>query len=702
MLGAPRRFHDEPRLPRKRRTSKKLPYRPPAFDRNGKLDSSQAHFNHAAAKQRIEQCIMSANERAEPCYVPTKQKIEPCRDPVNISKLPPRYSEKYAPLNFRSTPRSVSRQPRHQLYRDEPRMVGTQFEKRDLFLNAVPSNVGEDDIKKALAVYRISTIRVTIRQRVNDNTRFGFVTPQSADDFEQMKQLGSLHVKGTTIPIRVSREKNEEDEDSRLKARISVLLRKATELGINLKDILNTPSTSSRDYSNELSRTSCQLFHAVKDNCEEVRLTRSLRVDPTTNEAEDSCRLKRDPMEEATFDDVKQHDSKLDDITKFYSTPTRLSSSFRQLFDHMTSERGEEGVESDVEEVEVVELEPTNSMLRSLHLERAGRNSRGAGSSLNNLDKKTASQNKSVSENSDSYHTPRSSRSQSTVKSEDHVPTKRPANHVTSREVARGTTQDSGIFQSSSSNNFSGASATGFPSLNPNTPPASPCRYLIDNPEELDNWFGEDDVTGEETVGSDRGSPMSFEETFDLADIPLTHHVEYPNVSIESFEPGRVERTLDAGQFQRWGNLNGQDPHSLILQENVLLLELFRDDLVKMVKEKDFEEFEGIALQVNQIFGLLVDLKLVSQNVIDLDVDVVLEELKISESRVLDVLELIKEIESEDSEDEFLQELKDDNLKESETELKERKADLLILQITNVVDFEFGITNPETSHGTAC
>ena len=73
--------------------------------------------------------------------------------------------------------------------RDEPRMVGTQFEKRDLFLNAVPSNVGEDDIKKALAVYSISAIRVSIRQRVNDNTRFCFVTPQSADDFEQMKQV---------------------------------------------------------------------------------------------------------------------------------------------------------------------------------------------------------------------------------------------------------------------------------------------------------------------------------------------------------------------------------------------------------------------------------------------------------------------------------------------------------------------------------
>ena len=119
MLGAPRRFHDEPRLPRKRRTPKKLPYRPPAFDRNGKLASSPAHFNHEAAKQRIEQCIMSANERSEPCNPPTKQTIEPSRDPVKISKIPPRYSEKYAraPLNFRSTPRSVSRQPRHQLYR---------------------------------------------------------------------------------------------------------------------------------------------------------------------------------------------------------------------------------------------------------------------------------------------------------------------------------------------------------------------------------------------------------------------------------------------------------------------------------------------------------------------------------------------------------------------------------------------------------
>ena len=431
-------------------------------------------------------------------------------------------------------------------------------------------------------------------------------------------------------------------------------------------------------------------------------------------------------MTEATFDDVKQDDAKLDEISKFYSTPNKMSSSFHQLFDHMTSEVDEEdnGVESDVEEVE---LEPTNSMLRSLHLERAGRHSRGAGSSLNNFDKKTALENKSVSEDSDSYHTPRSSRSQSTVKSEDHVPTKSPANHVTSRavtsrevmsrEVARGTTQDTDIFQSSS-NNFSGASATGFSSLNfnPNTPPApgryvkppppsqpvKPVvsnrpkhirkpdipynfRYLIDTTEELDNWFGEGDITGVETEGSDRGSPMSFEEMFDLADIPLTHHVEYPNVNIESVEPGRVERTLDVGQGG--GNLSCQDPPSLVLQENVLLLEFFRGELVKMVEEKDFEEFEGIALQVNQIFGLLIDLKLISQDVIDLDVNVVLEDLKISESKVLEVLELIKQIESEDSEDELLQELKDDNLKESEDELKERKTDLLILQIVNVVDF---------------
>ena len=70
--------------------------------------------------------------------------------------------------------------------------MGTQFEKRDLFLNPVPSNVGEDDIKKALAVYHISTLRVTVRQRLEDNTRFAFVTPHTPHDFEQMKQVGMI------------------------------------------------------------------------------------------------------------------------------------------------------------------------------------------------------------------------------------------------------------------------------------------------------------------------------------------------------------------------------------------------------------------------------------------------------------------------------------------------------------------------------
>jgi hypothetical protein len=74
--------------------------------------------------------------------------------------------------------------------------MGTQFEKRDLFLNPVPSNVGEEEIKRALKLYNISTIRVTVRQRVNDNTRFAFVSPQSAYDFEQLKQVRYFYIKG--------------------------------------------------------------------------------------------------------------------------------------------------------------------------------------------------------------------------------------------------------------------------------------------------------------------------------------------------------------------------------------------------------------------------------------------------------------------------------------------------------------------------
>ena len=73
-------------------------------------------------------------------------------------------------------------------YRDEPRM-GTVYEKRDIFLNPIPSNVTENDIKQALALYNIGTTRITVLERLQDKTRYAFVSPQSPDDFQHMTNV---------------------------------------------------------------------------------------------------------------------------------------------------------------------------------------------------------------------------------------------------------------------------------------------------------------------------------------------------------------------------------------------------------------------------------------------------------------------------------------------------------------------------------
>ena len=470
----------------------------------------------------------------------------------------------------------------------------------------------------------------------------------------------------------------------------------------------------------------------------QVRLTRSLRVDPTTNQAQDSCRLKRDPMKEATFDDVQQEDTNLSEIAKFYSTPTRVSSNFPQTFPKTsTPELGDENHVEVSEVVPDVELDTSNIMLRSLHLERSGRSKRGAGPSQDFAHQNSLTDNRSVSEDSDTYHTPRSSNSHSRVSSQDHVLTRGTENHVTSREESIAVTSShdtslSAILQS----NISGASATSFPSLNftpgLTDPPSSPChdvkpllslpaninptpapvrtlkakkpdipynfRYLIDDTEELDNWFGGGQVEFER----DMGSPMSVEETFEFTNSLHSQPRQESSISIDFVDPQQLEKAIDVGPLQFQGGNLSRTKHetSLLLKENVELLEVFRIDLEKMVQDEDFRDLEGVTLQVNQIMGLLVDHQLLSRPVIDQNANLILEQIRKSEAKVLEVMDLIKQIEEEDSEDELLQELKDENLKESEDELKEKKADLLIMQIANVIDHEIAIanaSNPETS-----
>ena len=149
MLGAPRRFYDDPRLPRKRR-AKKLPYRPPVFDENGKLVSVPAHFKEKTARQRPDlnrtperrpdlerrpeisgiperrpEISGIPERRPEISGIPERRpeisrtperRPEPSRIPENRLSPPPRYSERFgrAPTNYyRTSPRSAGIQNSH-------------------------------------------------------------------------------------------------------------------------------------------------------------------------------------------------------------------------------------------------------------------------------------------------------------------------------------------------------------------------------------------------------------------------------------------------------------------------------------------------------------------------------------------------------------------------------------------------------------
>ena len=69
--------------------------------------------------------------------------------------------------------------------------MGTNLERRDLYLNPVPSGVGKDDIKRALAKHGIGTRKVIILERTSNSTRYAFVTPHSNLDYIQMKEVCS-------------------------------------------------------------------------------------------------------------------------------------------------------------------------------------------------------------------------------------------------------------------------------------------------------------------------------------------------------------------------------------------------------------------------------------------------------------------------------------------------------------------------------
>ena len=348
----------------------------------------------------------------------------------------------------------------------------------------------------------------------------------------------------------------------------------------------------------------------------QVRLARSLIVDPTTNMAQDPCRLTRSPLVDAPYDDIRQEETDLADISDFYCTPERISSNFPQRFE--TADKPAEYQEASASDPE---LGSSNSMLRSLHLERTQRNKHGAISS-HCYKAEILERDPSVSEDSSLNHRPCSSRVLSSDTSSD------------SSSCSSSDSSFSGTVQSDFHENIFGHQnlTSGL-----NTPPLSPC---------------------------DDKEPQQLDASQITADVAKDTKKSDPKIS-------------------------------LLLEENLALLTFFREELREMVKNEDFDDLEGTEFQAVHIFGVLIDSKHLSQATVDKNTDSVLAKIGKNESRVSTVTGLIKEIEDEDSENELLEELKEE-LEETELILRVEKADLLILKIANVIDHVITTVNSKT------
>ena len=348
----------------------------------------------------------------------------------------------------------------------------------------------------------------------------------------------------------------------------------------------------------------------------QVRLARSLIVDPTTNMAQDPCRLTRSPLVDAPYDDIRQEETDLADISDFYCSPERISSNFPQRFE--TEDKPSEDQEASLP---VPQSDSSNSMLRSLHLERTQRKKHDVISNHGNK-ADILGRDRSVSEDSLLNNIPCSSR----VLSSD-----------TSSDSSSSASSDSSFSRTVQSdfheNVFSHQNLTS----GLTTPPLSPC---------------------------------------------------------DDKEPPQLNATQITADVAR--NIKKSDPKtSLLLEENLALLTFFREVLREMGKNEDFDDLEGTEFQAVHIFGILIDSKHLSQAIVDENTDVVLAKIGKNESRVSTVTGLIKEIEDEDSENELLEELKEE-LEETELILREEKADLLILKIANVIDHVITKVNSKT------
>lgn len=637
---------------------------------------------------------------------------------------------------------------------------------RDFFINNLPSNITEDDVRTALRPYNIGVRSCRINERNHDHTRFAFLSVYNEEEYSQLMTLRAVAVKGHMISIRVSQERNADDDDKQYKSKLSVLLGKASDLGIRMEVIL-TASDNTRYLGNDVTSPSCVTFHDVCTDFEQVRISNSLKVDPRTNTACDTFEVQKDPLTEAKFDDIMQPEVSLNDITSHYSSPGSVSSNLPQTFSSDPVPHDPDPSPSSAGS------SSENSMLRSLHLDRTARqrhgsanNSRGSLNDLSGSDTSTEQfftppdtdrqmsfdkafsfkplSTPSTSENTDKVHSastpfifgnrdtsPNSARSLTTSipKNEDVSSKRHPVNKMNKVEPSRElneTPQSLGAINDVETPQVFNKTPLSIGVINtPQTfPPVSSLilkpivetvtpdipydfRYLTD-PVKLNAWF-DSGIPPPSDEQSDSLSPMSTEDTFDM--VPVTETWERTTdfsefqlsdeIGTLNLEQRRLKKNSLEDQFNRDrpevnrnSPVDNTDPATEDNLTGILqLLALFKSEIEMMYTTNNYEEFEGISLQVSHIFQDLVENNHISSCDIDnKDTQLLREVIGETEGKISDIQDLISTLVADDDAD-LVEDLQNDNLSVANEELREQKADLIILQMVNIIEHERALTN---------
>ena len=449
-----------------------------------------------------------------------------------------------------------------------------------------------------------------------------------------------------------------------------------------------------------------------------MRISNSLRVDPTTNTASDMYKVQKDPFIEAKFDDISQKNIPLKNIKSHYCSLGLASSNLPQNFTQTSDS------EADLPTLPNSEAPDGNLVLKSLHLDRTTRKMGGSQSSLNDL-----SRSKTSAEN---YNAPlcdvnpTSSYKPFSFKPPPHL--NPPRDHVTNSDTAptppftfggkpdilHPSFEDSAAFSQLPPRNKSCESKSeklckftasplslGVIDITPTFPHVTPLvlrplasfpvtpfvlgttvwskkadipydfRYLVPDPDILDVWF-------EEPLNNGSGSPMSVEEEFsEVTDAQLSDSSEYQlSDEIETLKLEENAENLQDSPI----DTNFPNPTS-----SLQLLQLFKPELEAMCESKDYAEFEGVSLQVSHLFQDLLQQDLISQTDIDKDCRSLSEKIQDTETKVTEIQETIDSL-SPDEELDLIEELENDHLSVANDTLREQKTDLLLLQILNILD----------------